>query len=153
MKNKLLIILLVILFTPTISTAAVTRTLEIGFAFTTPDSLDTQLLGYRLYKDAQQEDRQACETSAPTVSTISCDILTEDGTFNFSLAYYANGTESPQSPSFPFTIGSTPVTLPPDPVGDPIVTAPPDTKGSKTITYSWDNNSLITGLTGYKKCI
>lgn len=147
MKNKLLLILLVLFFTPTLSTAAVTRTLEIEFAFTSPDILDTQLLGYRLYKEGQQ----ACETSDPIVSTISCDILSEDGTFNFSLtAYYANGTESPQSPSFSFTIGSAPVTLPPDPVVDPIVTPPPNTTGSNTITYSWDNNSLIASLTGFK---
>jgi len=120
-------------------------TLEVEFAFTAPNTAEQQLLGYRLY----QQGAKVCETNTPGVSTITCDIPTVAGTFDFTLAaYYSNGTESPHSPSFPFTIGSTssdPATPPADPIGS--VPAP---TGSKTINYSWATNSSAADLTGYR---
>jgi len=116
-KNKLLFLLFALVFSPIISTATatVTTTLEIEFAFTLPEAPEQQLLGYRLYRDGVK----VCATNDPNVSKITCDIPTEDGTFDFTLAaYYTDGAESPQSPSFPFTIGSAPVTLPPAPTPD-----------------------------------
>jgi len=101
MKNTLLFLLLVLLAIPTISISAEMHTLEVEFSFIVPDDLAQQLLGYRLY----QEGVQVCQTDDPSISKIDCEFLTEEGTFDFTLtAYYANGTESPQSPSFPFTI-------------------------------------------------
>lgn len=112
MKDKLLFFLLVLLLLPTISTAAVMTTLEIEFTFSKPVSLELQLLGYRLYKEGDQ----VCETNNPNVSKITCDLLTEAGTFDFTLtAHYANGSESLPSPSFPHTISSAPP--PPPPAG------------------------------------
>ncbi len=146
MKKKLLLLFLIFFITPIISSAAVMTTLEIEFAFTTPDNPAQQLLGYRLYKEGEQ----VCESNDPNASTITCDIPTEEGTFNFTLAaYYSDSTESPQSPSFPFTIdatGTPPVTLPPD---DQLPPIPPPSTGSKTISYSWDTTS-VADLTGYR---
>jgi len=135
MKNKLLFLISLLILLPTISIAVELRTLEIEFAFTAPDSPEQQLLGYRLYK----EGTQVCESDAPNTTQITCDIPTEDGTFNFFLtAYYSDGTESPPSPQFPFTISSTPpVTTPPSP-------------GNKTISYSWESNASIENIAGYK---
>ncbi len=78
--------------------------MEIDFSFSSPNDPARQLLGYRLF----EEGRQVCETNDPSVSRISCSFLTENGTFNFTLAaYYSDGTESPPSPPFPFRIVST----------------------------------------------
>ena len=99
MKNKLLCLLFVLCLSPMITQAAVTKTLEVEFAFNDPGT--QQLVGYRLYK----EGTKVCQTTNPSASKITCNISTNTGTYNFALtAYYANGSESPSSPSFPFTI-------------------------------------------------
>jgi PKD repeat protein len=119
MKSRLLLLLFVLLTIPGISAAAELRTLEIEFSFTSPDDPDKQIASYRLYK----ENVQVCDETADSNTTaITCDILTEDGTFNFTLTgYYSNGTESPHSPSFPFNIDSKSVTFPPVPDPDPLL--------------------------------
>ena len=105
MINKLLPLLFVLLSIPGILTAAEPHTLEIEFSFNAPDFSDKHLLGYRLYK----EGLQVCEATDYTAASITCDITAEDGTFNFTLTgYYSDNSESPHSPSFPFTIDSTP---------------------------------------------
>ena len=101
MKNKLLSLFFVLCLSPNITNAAVTKTLEVAFAFSDPGS--QTLVGYKLYKDSTK----VCQTTDPSATKISCSLTTDPGTFNFSLtAYYANGSESPSSPSFPFTISS-----------------------------------------------
>ncbi len=140
MRNQLLLLLLLSLSLPTLSTAAIMHTLELEFAYTPPATLEQQVLGYRLYKDGEQ----VCETSVSSASpSITCDILTEDGTFNFTLtAFYSNDTESPQSPPFPYTIGSTSAALPADQVDTPLL----NTTGKKTVAYSWS----VPDITGYR---
>lgn len=135
MKNVLLLFLLVLCCIPPINlNAAVMTTLEVEFAFSGAANQDQQLLGYRLY----QEGKQICETNNPSVSKITCDLLAEAGTFDFTLtAHYINGSESPHSPSFPFSINSIPV-------------PPAESTGDKTISYSWDNNVSDATLAGYR---
>jgi hypothetical protein len=134
MKNTLLffLFLFLVLIMPTISVGAETHTMEVEFSFTAPDDPAKQLLGYRLYKEGEQ----VCETSDPNTSKVTCEILTEDGTFDFTLtAYYADSTESPASPSFPFTIASAGDTgSTPDTPSDPGTTEPePPTDGTPTL--------------------
>lgn len=88
--------------------------MEIEFSFSAPDDPARQLSGYRLY----QEGTQVCQTDDPNetselgVYRITCEFLTETGTFDFTLtALYSDGSESPQSPAFPFEIAAT---TPPD---------------------------------------
>jgi len=103
MKNNLLWFLSILFLLPTLATGAELHTLQIDFSYSAPNDPPRQLLGFRLYMDGQQ----VCETDDPTTSSVSCDILTEDGTFDFSLtAYFSDSTESPHSPSFPLTIDS-----------------------------------------------
>ncbi|TKB23976.1 DUF4082 domain-containing protein [Desulfopila sp. IMCC35006] len=112
MKNKPLFFLLLLLLFPTISIGAEMRMLDVEFSFTAPDYLANQLVGYKLYK----EKVEVCATTDPSVSKISCAFPSDAGSFNFSLtAYYANGTESPASPSFPFIIPAVPVIPAPEP--------------------------------------
>ncbi len=109
MKNNLLLFLFIFLLIPGFLSAAELHTLDIEFAFSDPGDPESQLLGYILYKEGEP----VCETDDPNASMITCELLTEDGTFDFNLtAFYADGTESPPSPSFPFTISSIPNTIP-----------------------------------------
>ena len=87
------------------STGAELRSMNIDLTFTALEDPDRQLRGYRLYKEGEQ----VCETDDPNASRITCEFITEEGTFNFTLtAYYSDGTASRPSPSFLFTIGSGP---------------------------------------------
>ncbi|SHO51449.1 PKD domain-containing protein [Desulfopila aestuarii] len=80
------------------------RTLEIALTFDAAAITDTSLAGYRLFEDSQM----VCETSDPGATTISCSFATTDGTHSYQLAaYFADGTESPKSPPFEFSIGET----------------------------------------------
>jgi hypothetical protein len=109
MKSNLLFFLFLFIFTPTISSGAEIHTMDIEFSFPATDDPAKQLIGYRLYK----EGKQVCDADDPATSRITCEMLTEDGTFNFTTtARYSDGTESPPSTSFPFTIISV---APPDP--------------------------------------
>ena len=130
MKNKLLYFLFVLCLSPIITHAAVTKTLEVELAFNDPGT--QQHLGYRLYK----EGTRVCQTTNPSASKISCDLTTEPGTFNFALtAYYSNGSESPSSPSFPFTINST-TSQPPT-----AVLSSSTSVGKAPLAVSFDGNS------------
>jgi hypothetical protein len=107
MKKKTLLLLSLLFFIPGISMGAELRNLEVQFAFTAPDYPAKQLTGYRLYMDGQQ----VCTTNDPSISRLTCKIMTQVGTCDFTLtACYSDGSESPPSPSFPFTFDSTPVT-------------------------------------------
>lgn len=83
---------------------AAERTLEIDFSFDAPVDPTKQLAGYRLYK----EGVQVCTTNQPSLTKMGCTLLTEDGSFDFTLkAYYSDNTESLPSPSYPFVVSST----------------------------------------------
>lgn len=80
------------------------RTIEVQFAFTAPADQAAQLLGYKLYKNGVQ----ICETPDASASSMTCDFSTDAGTYSFALkAYYGDGTESPASPEFLYTIEPT----------------------------------------------
>ncbi len=99
------------------------RTLEIEYSFTPPDYSGGSHVGYRLYKEGQL----ACETADTVTNPMVCDIMTDSGTFDFTLtALYSDNTESPPSISFSYTIS----TLPPGEVSKTLAieysfTAPP----------------------------
>ena len=133
MKNKLLCLLFVLCLSPMTTQAAVTKTLEVEFAFNDPGT--QQLLGYRLYK----EGTKVCQTTNPSASKITCNISTNTGTYNFALtAYYANGSESPSSPSFPFTISSSTST------GPTAVLSSSTSVGKAPLAVSFDGSSSTT---------
>lgn len=133
MKNSLQCLLLAICLFPIMSHAAVTKTLEVDFAFDDPGTL--QLSGYRLYK----EGIKVCQTTNTSASKISCSVTTETGTFDFTLrAYYTNGSESPASPSFPFTISSTTSAAP------TAVLSSSTSAGNAPLAVSFDGSSSTT---------
>jgi len=140
MKIKLLLSLFLLLFTPVISSAVVTHTLEIGFAFTPSDDPAKQITGYNVYKEGE---KVTCENeSDPNASSITCNFYSPDGTFNFTLtATYSDGTESPPSPSFPFALDSSTVT----PLDPPKANISPETmSGTAPLTVNF-NSAGSTG--------
>lgn len=123
---------LLLFFIPTTSIGAEMRTLEIEYSLTVQHGSEKVLSGYRLYK----ENQQACETDDPNANRIICDILTENGTFEFTLtAYYNDGTESPASNPFSFTIAGTT----PTPCSGSDCTSPRIEVGEAEITDQWVN--------------
>ncbi|NOR23688.1 MAG: PKD domain-containing protein [Desulforhopalus sp.] len=139
MKNNLLFFLFLLLIIPAISIGAEMRTIEVEFSFSDPDNSSKQLLGYRLYKEAEQ----VCETNDPSASRVDCELLTEDGTFDFTLtAHYSDNSESPPSPSFPFTIVST--TPPPSSEPPIAVLSSSTTVGNAPLAVSFTGTSSTT---------
>jgi len=135
-KNPLFFLFLLLLI-PTMSLAAEMHTLQVAFSFSAPDSSTSQLLGYRLYKDGVQ----VCETNDPDASVVTCDFLTDYGTFNFALtAYYSDSTESPFSPLFPFTIDSSTIP-PPTPVPPTAVLSSSTAAGNAPLNVTFDGRS------------
>ena len=133
MKNTLLCLLFALCLFPIITQAAVTKTLEVEFAYNDPGV--QKLLGYRLYK----EGTRVCQIANPKAAKITCDISTNTGTFNFAItAYYANGSESPSSASFPFTISSTTSTAP------TAVLSSSTSVGKAPLAVSFDGGSSTT---------
>jgi len=132
MKNKLLLFSVLLFLIPEISSGTETHTLDIEFAFATSDDPGKRLLGYRLY----QEGVRVCEKYAPTKSSITCTFPSKYGTFDFTLtAYYSDKTESPHSPSFPFTIDSVSITPPGTELLQAVISATP-TSGTLSVNYS-----------------
>jgi hypothetical protein len=147
MKNTLLPFLFIFLLIPGISTGAEMRTLEIEFSYTVPDDPVKHLVGYRLYK----ENEQVCQTENPGATTITCDLLTEDGTFDFTLtACFSDDTESTPSPTFQYTIGST-STTPPDPVPDTLqaVITPTPSSGEVPLSISFSASGSTGNISSY----
>ncbi len=145
MKNKLLFLLLTLLVIPSISISAEMRAVDIEFSYSVPDHLAKQLVGYKLYK----ENVEVCATKDPSSSKISCQFPSETGSFNFSLkAYYTNGTESPPSPSFAYTIAAvteTPALSPTSATAPIAVVSSSTAAGNAPLNVSFNGTSSTTG--------
>jgi hypothetical protein len=77
--------------------------LEINFSFDTQNIEGKEVSGYRLY----MEGDLVCETEQveQEQQKIECSIISEPGTYNFTLSIlYNDNSESPQSPPFPFAL-------------------------------------------------
>jgi hypothetical protein len=93
---------LVLLLLPAFGQAALEEHgIQVDFAFDASSVVGKQLAGYRLYKEGEL----ICESGPIEEQSLSCSIASTTGTFAFTLsAYYDDGTESPQSAPFDFTI-------------------------------------------------
>lgn len=84
--------------------------IQVDFTFDTVGDPSKQVVGYRLY----QQGNPVCDSSSYDLQSMTCQITTDPGTFNFTMsALYSDQTESPQSASFPFTVISAPPPVPP----------------------------------------
>ena len=93
---------LLLLLVPFLAGAALREhAVQVDFSFDSEALSERSVSGYRLY----QEDEMACESTQPSEQQINCTIMSNTGVFNFTLtAVYDDGSESPRSPPFPFTV-------------------------------------------------
>ena len=150
MKNTLLICLFLFFVSPIYAISAEMHTMEIEFSFSAPDDPARLLSGYRLYQEGQQvcQTADTSETSEPGIYRITCGFMTDEGTFDFSLtALYSDGSESPQSPSFPFTITASGSTPNPEPLLAVITTQAAN--GNAPFNISLDGTDSTGEITSY----
>ncbi len=80
---------------------ATVRTVQVEFAFTKPQEPPPapQLLGYKLYREGEF----VCSSYKTTVFVMDCRVdVTKPNTLFTMSAYYSDGTEGPQSPTYNF---------------------------------------------------
>ena len=88
---------------PAFASAATTCSIHAEWTRYTPPSGYT-VSGYRLY----QEGQLACQTSNSTATAIDCQVTLNTNTTNFTLATaFTNGSESPRSAPFAFSLPNT----------------------------------------------
>jgi len=75
--------------------------LQIDFSFDTEAIPGKEVISYRLY----EENVMVCESNEGQTASFICDVTIETGDCEFTLsALYDDGSESPQSVPFPFTV-------------------------------------------------
>ena len=86
--------------------AATTQSIHVEWGYTPPS--EPAVTGYKLY----QEGVFVCETDAPTATAMDCTVTLTTATTNFTLtATFSDGTESPHSAPFAFTLTDNPAPL------------------------------------------
>jgi PKD repeat protein len=75
--------------------------IQVDYSFDTGAVSGKEVSGYRLYKEADQ----VCDAELTELQSFTCKVTGESGDYNFFLsALYRDGTESPKSSAFTFTI-------------------------------------------------
>jgi len=98
MKGNLLITTLLLLLLAS-QVYAAERSLSIEYQYYPP--ADKTVTGFILY----QNDVQVCTTNVVLTPEFTCSFEAEPGLYNYTMkAVYADGSTSPKSPSYPFTI-------------------------------------------------
>lgn len=115
--------------------AAADHSIHIEWGYTPPS--EPAVTGYRLYN----EGASACETQNPLATSMDCSVSLTQDTTNFTLtALFSDGSESPHSAPFPFTVAGE--TTPPAPTPEP--DPEPETSGSHAFTFNWEPSSTPT---------
>jgi len=91
---------------PFSASATTTQTIHVDWSYTPPS--ESVVSGFKLY----QEGVFACETHDSTATAMDCPVTLTTTTTNFTLtATFSDGTESPQSTPFAFTLIDNPASL------------------------------------------
>jgi len=127
---------LLICFLPGLALAAAPQTIHVEWGYTPPAS--PAVTGFKLY----QEDTVVCQVKDPSATAMDCSVSLAKETTDFTLtATFDDGTESPRSTPFPFTVPDNPDTQnPPGGQGT----------GDKLFTFTWTAPADATGLKGYR---
>jgi PKD repeat protein len=138
MKNIISLLLSLAIFLPGYSFAA-SQDIHIEWSYAYQPVEGRTLTGYYLYK----EGVKVCTSNSPASSVMDCVFDSEDGTFNFTLtAFCSDGSESPHSPSYSFTLVSQP---PPPPA--PVASITPGTfSGVAPVTILFDGSSSTNAV-------
>lgn len=120
--------------------AAADHSIHIEWGYTPPS--EPAVTGYRLYK----EGVSACETQNPLATSMDCSVSLTQDTTNFTLtALFSDGSESPHSAPFPFTIAedTTPTT-------EEIPAPEPETSGSHAFTFTWESSTSTDTISEHR---
>ncbi len=96
-----LVVLILSIALPTTVISEDVREVVVEFSFEEQEYPDKYLDGYILYKDGVA----ACDSNIIDGTLITCNILTDPGTFDFTLtAHYTDNSQSPHSPIYSYTV-------------------------------------------------
>lgn len=126
------------------------RSIHVEWGYTPPS--EPQVAGYRLY----QERVQACQTTVATATAMDCTVTLVKAVTNFTLtATFADGTESPHSAPFAFSLNEdtaqTPVATTSAPPTAVLATSVAAGTSPLKVTFDGSTSSAATGntLTSY----
>lgn len=129
-KKVVLLFLLLFLFCTNLYAETVTRSIHIEWGYTPPS--EPAVIGFKLYK----EGVQSCQVMSADSSAMNCFVIFTKTQTSFTLtALFSDGTESPHSAPFLFTL----------PTEDTVN----NNTGSNLVTFNWEASDT-TLVKGYK---
>ena len=129
MQHIFIRLLLALLCLLPFSASATPQSIHVEWGYTPPS--EPAVIGYNLY----QEGVFVCKTDTPTATTMDCSVDLATATTNFTLtATFSDGTESPHSAPFAFTLSDSPDPLQAETDTTPVVKPPPPTAIISTVT-------------------
>lgn len=127
-----------------ITAVAADQSIHVEWGYTPPS--EPAVSGFKLYK----EGTAACETQNPYATSMDCTVSLEKDTTYFTLtALFEDGSESPHSTPFPFTVAS-------DETGDESEGTDSAqgeetvSSGSHSFTFNWETSSSTEQISEYK---
>ena len=144
------VLLALICCLPGFASAATSQSIHVEWGYTPPST--PAVTGFKLY----QEGVFACQAQDPAATTMDCQVTLAAATTNFTLtATFSDGTESPHSAPFAFTLSSSaPLSaiIATDTLSGPAPLAVAFNAASSTgsiASYKWDfgDGSTATGAT------
>lgn len=129
----------------TATTSSFSRSIHVEWGYTPPS--EPQVSGYRLY----QEGVKACQTTTATATAMDCRVTLVKAVTNFTLtATFADGTESPHSAPFAFSLDDTTTQTPGGTT--PLTSTPPTAvlatsvaAGTSPLTVRFDGSKSTAG--------
>lgn len=122
--------------------AAADHSIHIEWGYTPPS--DPPLSGFNLY----QEGTLACSTNNPEATAMDCDVSLKKDTTHFTLtAIFSDGSESPHSAPFPFSIPKDQTTesstaeIDSSTDRDQMANSSSSDTGSHSFTFNWESTS------------
>lgn len=138
MQLTLIRLLFALLCSLPFSALAATQTIHVDWSYTPPS--EPAVTGFKLY----QEGVFACETHDPTATAMDCAVTLATATTNFTLtATFSDGTESPQSTPFAFTLTDNPASL------QAVIAAAP-LSGTAPFTVDFNATSSTGSITSFQ---
>ena len=114
------------------------KTIHVEWGYTPPTS--PAVTGFNLYQEGK--DAFVCRAEGSTATAMDCPVSLTQATTSFTLtATFDDGTESPRSAPFLFTISDNPLEPP---------VSPEQGTGSKLFSFQWAMPADTTSLKGYR---
>ncbi len=125
---------------PTLAGAvATTQSIHVEWGYTPPS--EPAVTGFKLY----QEGAFACQTQDPAATAMDCEVTLSAETTNFTLtATFSDGTESPHSAAYAFTLAT------PEPTALTAVITPSTLNGEVPFVVIFDASASTGAIASYQ---